>query len=206
MAAGDTGDSERPREQARKGMGGCPQAGGASLRATRGEWDDAGKTRGLNRGGRDPRLRPVLERSPRFPATRGSRAGRTPGRSATALALAGILAGSGQMTQAKQPPAEAKASPVAEATSASAEMMIVEGGHSAGQTTAENARRDGLTVVDLSDDWLPYVFSEEPGKPQPLRPYLIDLANGRFRSGSQYSRARPYWLPERNRPLARSIR
>ena len=45
-------------------------------------------------------------------------------------------------------------------------------------------------MVDLSDDWLPYVFSEEPGKPQPLRPYLIDLANGRFRSGSQYARAR----------------
>ena len=68
--------------------------------------------------------------------------------------------------------------------------MIVEGGHSAGQTTPESARRDGLTVVDLSDDWLPYVFSEEPGKPQPLRPYLIDLANGRFRSGSQYAHAR----------------
>jgi hypothetical protein len=68
--------------------------------------------------------------------------------------------------------------------------MIVEGGHAAGQTTPESARRDGLTVVDLSDDWLPYVFSEEPGKPQPLRPYLIDLANGRFRSGSQYARAR----------------
>src|SRR6185437_14653115 len=48
-----------------------------------------------------------------------------------------------------------------------------------------------LTVVDLSDDWLPYVFSEEPGKPQPLRPYLIDLANGRFNhSGSAYARAR----------------
>ena len=68
--------------------------------------------------------------------------------------------------------------------------MIVEGGRSVGQTTPDSARRDGLTVVDLSDDWLPYVFSEEPGKPQPMRPYLIDLANGRFRSGSQYARAR----------------
>jgi hypothetical protein len=45
-------------------------------------------------------------------------------------------------------------------------------------------------VVDLSDDWLPYIFSEVPGKPQPLRPYLIDLANGRFRQGSVYARAR----------------
>jgi hypothetical protein len=68
--------------------------------------------------------------------------------------------------------------------------MVVDGGHSAGQTTAENARRDGLTVVDLSDDWLPYVFSEEPGKPEPLRAYLIDLANGRFRKGGNYTRAR----------------
>ena len=109
--------------------------------------------------------------------------------------LAGLLAGGGQATQAKQPAAQAKEAAPAQAAPAEAEagsggIMIVEGGHPAGQTTAENARRDGLTVVDLSDDWLPYVFSEEPGKPQPLRPYLIDLANGRFRSGSQYSRAR----------------
>ena len=59
-----------------------------------------------------------------------------------------------------------------------------------GQTTPDNARRDGLTVVDLSDDWLPYVFSETSDKPQPLRPYLIDLANGRFRPNKAYARAR----------------
>jgi len=59
-----------------------------------------------------------------------------------------------------------------------------------GQTTPENAARDGLTVVDLSDDWLPYIFSETPDKPQPLRPYLIDLANGRFRPKKEYARAR----------------
>ena len=70
------------------------------------------------------------------------------------------------------------------------ELAVVDGGHIAGQATSENARRDGLTVVDLSDDWLPYVFSEEPGKPDPLRPFLIDLANGRFRSTSAYARAR----------------
>ena len=59
-----------------------------------------------------------------------------------------------------------------------------------GQTTLESARRDGLTVVDLSDDWLPTIFSEMPGKPQPLRPYLTDLANGRMRGGIHYARAR----------------
>ena len=134
----------------------------------------------------------MLVKSPRNPAPRRSPAIRAPGRSATALALAGLLAGSGQTTQAKQPAAAAAApsAPVAEAAAASEAIMTVEGGHAAGQTTRENARRDGLTVVDLSDDWLPYIFSEEPGKPQPLRPYLIDLANGRFRSGSAYSHAR----------------
>jgi hypothetical protein len=78
----------------------------------------------------------------------------------------------------------------AAAPSPSGGIPIVEGGRSVGQTTPESALRDGLTVVDLSDDWLPYVFSEEPGKPQPMRPYLIDLANGRFRGGSNYARAR----------------
>jgi hypothetical protein len=68
--------------------------------------------------------------------------------------------------------------------------MVVEGGRFVGQTTPEKASRDGLTVVDLSDDWLPYIFSEEPEKPQPLRPYLIDLANGRMRGGSNYARPR----------------
>lgn len=68
--------------------------------------------------------------------------------------------------------------------------MIVDGGHFTTETTPENARRDGLTVIDLSDDWLPYVFSETPEKPQPLRPFLIDLANGRFRSGKAYARPR----------------
>jgi hypothetical protein len=68
--------------------------------------------------------------------------------------------------------------------------MVVDGGRSVGQTTPEDARKDGLTVVDLSDDWLPYVFSETPDKPQPLRPFLIDLANERFRSGKPYARPR----------------
>jgi hypothetical protein len=70
------------------------------------------------------------------------------------------------------------------------EATVVEGGKATGQTTPEKAKRDGLTIVDLSDAWLPYVFSEEPDKPQPLRPYLVDLANGRFRGGSAYARPR----------------
>jgi hypothetical protein len=68
--------------------------------------------------------------------------------------------------------------------------MVVEGGRCVGQTTPARAPRDGLTVLDLSDDWLPYVFSETPGKPQPLRPDLIALANGRRPRGPTFARAR----------------
>jgi hypothetical protein len=125
----------------------------------------------------------MLDRYPRIPAKRGSRR-------AGALALAGLLAGGGQTIQAKQPATAASPAPAAAAEPPGDGIMVVEAGHATGQTTPENARRDGLTVVDLSDDWLPYIFSEEPGKPQPLRPYLVDLANGRMRSGGAYSRAR----------------
>ncbi|MFL5308437.1 MAG: hypothetical protein ACJ8F1_24710 [Polyangia bacterium] len=102
------------------------------------------------------------------------------------MAVAGLLAVSGQTSQAKPPAAPA----AAVAPPAPSAIPIVEAGHTTGQTSPDDARRNGLTVVDLSDDWLPYVFSEEADKPQPLRPYLIDLANGRFRGASAYARAR----------------
>ncbi len=108
-------------------------------------------------------------------------------RAAAALAVAGLLAGSVRTTEAAPPARAAQATPP---PANDGEVPVVEAGHAAGQTTPENARRDGLTVVDLSDDWLPSIFSETPDKPQPLRPYLVDLANGRFRSGAAYARAR----------------
>ena len=79
---------------------------------------------------------------------------------------AGGAAGAGG--QAPRPKAVLVAQPARVIT----EVMVVEGGRVAGQTTPEAARKDGLTVVDLSDDWLPFVFSETPEKPQPLRPFL----------------------------------
>jgi hypothetical protein len=98
----------------------------------------------------------------------------------------------GGATQAAPAAHSARAQPGQTATTSGevSDVSIVDGGRATGHTTPEGARGDGLTVIDLSDDWLPYVFSEEPDKPQPLRPYLIDLANGRFRSGSKYARAR----------------
>ena len=114
---------------------------------------------------------------------RRSRNGRAPGASTTALTLAGLwgerINDAGDAAGAGGPGGAG-----GQTASGSSEILVVDGGPSSGQTTPDSARRDGLTVVDLSDDWLPYVFSEEPGKPQPLRPYLIDLANGRFRKGT----------------------
>jgi hypothetical protein len=150
------------------------------------------------------------------PAERRSRTGRAPGARATALALAGLLAVGGQTTQAapaapvdKEEAAAAKAAAkekAAKALAAAKEaaakeaaaaeaaakepIPVVEGGRVTRQLTAEAARKEGLTVVDLSDDWLPYVFSQTPDKPQPLRPFLLDLANGRTRQGKQYARPR----------------
>ncbi len=124
------------------------------------------------------------ERYTRSPARRRFRTGRSPGVSATALGIVGLLAGGGQTTQAEQ------SAPLAQASSASGGIMVIEVGRIVRQTTPESARGDGLTVVDLSDDWLPYIFSEVAGKPQPMRKYLMDLANGRLRGGSTYVRAR----------------
>ena len=70
----------------------------------------------------------------------------------------------GKTIQAKQPATAAAPAPAAAAEPPGEGIMVVDGGHATGQTTPENARRDGLTVVDLSDEWLPYVFSEEPAK------------------------------------------
>ena len=146
----------------------------------------------LNRLPRPPTIFPVMATHRRRRASGSAgparpRAGRVKV-CATALALAGFLVDGARALPA--PPAQAPPPAPAAPSPGSAEVTIIDGGHAVGQTTADNARRDGLTVIDLSDDWLPYVFSEVPGKPQPLRPYLIDLANGRFRSGKAYARAR----------------
>jgi len=141
--------------------------------------------------------------------------GRATGARATAFALAALLAGGGQTTQAapaapvdKEEAAAAKAAAkekAAKALAAAKEaaakeaaaaeaaakepIPVIEAGRATRQLTADAARKEGLTVVDLSDDWLPYVFSQTPEKPQPLRPFLLDLANGRTGKGKGYARA-----------------
>ena len=50
--------------------------------------------------------------------------------------------------------------------------------------TAEAVHREELLVVDLSDEWAPFIFSESGGpsgpvKPNPYRKAYLDLANDR---------------------------
>src|SRR5690349_21679384 len=119
-----------------------------------------------------------------------------PSRSAIALALAGMLAGGGQTTQAAEPAAKKELSSREKAALFKAmpppppltEVAVIDGGKVTGQMSPEEARKNGYTIVDLSDDWLPYVFSETQEKPQPLRPFLLNLANGRYGSGKMYAR------------------
>ena len=130
------------------------------------------------------------EKHRRSLAGRRFRTSRVTGASTIALAITCLFIGGEQTTHAKPPAQKAKAIPVPPSPPPIGDVMVVEAGRSVGLVTPEKARRDGLTVIDLSDEWLPPIFSEEPGKPQPIRPYLIDLANGRLRGTRNYARAR----------------
>ncbi len=52
------------------------------------------------------------------------------------------------------------------------------------------APHPGLTIVDLSDDWAPAIFSETPEQPQPYRQTFVDLANERLGEGRAWEAAR----------------
>src|SRR5688572_668248 len=93
------------------------------------------------------------------PTRRCHRTGRAPRACLTALLLAASGMGVVPATAAK-PAAVPAGSTTPPAETVPAEVIAVEGGKAVGQMAPANARRDGLTVVDLSDDWLPTVFSE----------------------------------------------
>jgi hypothetical protein len=57
---------------------------------------------------------------------------------------------------------------------------IVEDGQPRGTVCPADAAARGLTVLDLSDEWLPFVLVGTAEQPQPMRSELIDLANERF--------------------------
>lgn len=69
---------------------------------------------------------------------------------------------------------------------------VYEGGRSTRSLCPGEILRDGLTVIDLSDDWVQYVFSEDPslgeaGK-QLYRDKMIALANERYGEEPEWDR------------------
>jgi hypothetical protein len=72
--------------------------------------------------------------------------------------------------------------------------LVFKGGTLAGRICVVDAATRGLTVIDLSDDWVPFLFSQDPalgdaGK-QPYRDTFLALASGRLGTGPKWERAR----------------
>jgi hypothetical protein len=69
-----------------------------------------------------------------------------------------------------------------------------EGGKFVGTLARREAEAAGYTIVDLGDDWTPYIFDEDPalgatGK-QPYRKTFLALANEEFGKGPEWTRAK----------------
>ncbi len=70
---------------------------------------------------------------------------------------------------------------------------VLEEGREVGRVCPGDARRQGLTVVDLSDDWVPLVLRDPDDLvrlPQPYRATYAALADERFPPGPEGERAR----------------
>jgi hypothetical protein len=74
-----------------------------------------------------------------------------------------------------------------------APVPLFEAGREVGRVCVEGARHQGLTVVDLSDDWVPLVFRDPDNLvqlPQPYRATYVALANEEFQRGADGDRPR----------------
>ena len=70
---------------------------------------------------------------------------------------------------------------------------VFEGGREIRRVCTADAPEEGLTVVDLSDDWVPFVLrdSGDPAQsPQPYRAAYVALANEEYPAGPQGDRPR----------------
>lgn len=70
---------------------------------------------------------------------------------------------------------------------------MFEVGREVGHVCVEDARRYGLTLLDLSDDWVPLVFRDPENlvqRPQPYRETYVALANEEYPPGPEGDRAR----------------
>lgn len=62
------------------------------------------------------------------------------------------------------------------------EVPLFADGEQTGSVCPRDAQARGLTIIDLSDDWTPYIFTEgEVGGRQPYRPIFLALADERLR-------------------------
>jgi hypothetical protein len=74
-------------------------------------------------------------------------------------------------------------------------LPLFEGGKESGLVCPEEAQQRGLTVVNLSDDWSPYLLrdderDDEAGQVNPYRVTYVALANEQFGRGPEWERAR----------------
>lgn len=70
---------------------------------------------------------------------------------------------------------------------------VFEAGREVGHVCPEAARREGLTIVDLSDDWVPLALRDPEDDAQPPQPYratYVALSNEEFPPGPEGDRAR----------------
>ncbi len=74
-----------------------------------------------------------------------------------------------------------------------ASVPVLEAGREVGRVCVADAPRYGLTILDLSDDWVPLVFRDPDNlvqRPQPFRGTYVALANEEYPPGPEGDRAR----------------
>jgi len=97
---------------------------------------------------------------------------------------AALAADAGEASAVPQP---------AEAPECSSPVAVFEAGVEVGRVCPADAPRDGLTLIDLSDDWVPGALREPDDAvhlPQPYRSAYVKLANEEFPAGLEGERPR----------------
>ncbi len=82
---------------------------------------------------------------------------------------------------------------IPEAAECGSSIPVFDAGQEIGRVCPADAQREGLTVVDLSDDWVPLAFRDPDDPAQPPQPYraaYVALANEDFPTGPAGDRAR----------------
>ena len=148
------------------------------LRRARGDHIDVARVAGQNRGmGRNDLVACLLLVAPLGCGSGRDEAGaeRRPDRDGLAAA------------------APASAAPASAAPACDDPVPVFDGGAEVGTVCPEAAGERGLTVIDLSDDWVPRLFRGDPAGSQADHPYratYVALANHELGAGPGWDRAR----------------